>query len=560
MKIAILTDERVPRLLNRLQGLGHRVQLLPPERLPTLDAKTLDLVCVVPWEVTVSRDWPDVRVRLARASRYYVVVGEPMGTREVMAVARDGAHDALCATDPDARWEEALQGAANSQALWWQLYGTAQPLDAQNLAGRSGAMQALRESIQRIGPTDATVLIMGESGTGKERVAEAIHAASGRTPFVTVNCAAIPSELMESELFGVEKGAFTGANRSRVGLVEEAAGGTLFLDEIGEMELNLQPKLLRFLETRRARRVGSTTEYRCALRVVSATNRDLRHESENGRFRLDLYYRLSEVVLNTPPLRHRPEDIPDLARIFLQGAAERMGKNFERVEPELIQSFQQYRWPGNVRELRQAIERMAIHYDGPVMRESFWVPPEVPGGRRSGSHAPFAVPGGALLPLMSSPTAAPTAPALSGHHRRGGPAPGVDAASLVHGSDSASRASFPSSGLDSAASSTAPGNPQSGLSAASSSFWPATGPVGPGQPGPPPPGHGPSGSGYPGGGAWGPGFGGNVAGFGRPPNKRERFQQARQLIEESGGDLTWVAAQLGIHPTTLYRWRKNGQV
>ncbi|MGF1453433.1 MAG: sigma-54 interaction domain-containing protein [Opitutales bacterium] len=481
MQVLVLAQRRAPALVQRLQGLGHRVQVLPPERLPSLEAKTLDIVCVVPFTETSSAAWPEDRVRLARASRYYVVVGDNMNTRQVMMAARDGAHDALCTSDDDARWTEALEGAARSQQLWWQLYGAQTPIDGQSLVGRSGAMKSLRESIQRIGPTDATVLIMGESGTGKERVAESIHGASGRGAFITVNCAAIPAELMESELFGVEKGAYTGANRSRPGLVEEAAGGTLFLDEIGEMDFSLQPKLLRFLETRRARRVGSTREYQCLVRVVSATNRELRRESENGRFRLDLYYRLSEVILNTPPLRHRPDDIPDLARLFLEGAAERMGKNFERLEPELIHAFQQYAWPGNVRELKQAIERMAIHYDGPVMRASFWAPPELeaPAPR---TRAPFPV---------SEPEPAP----------RAAPQPAGTAA------------------------------PFSGAPAPAS---------------------------------WGDGGHGSY-GYGhgyRPmaPSKREKYQIASRLIEESDGDLGWVAAQLGIHPTTLYRWRKSGKV
>lgn len=478
MQVLVLSQAREPALVTRLQALGHRVQRLAPEKVPALEARTLELVCVVPFSMTTVPDWADARVRLARASRYYVVVGEQMGTREVMAAARDGAHDVLSHGDEDARWEEALTGAARSQELWWQLYGAQQPIDSKTLVGRSSAMQTLRESIQRIGPTDATVLIMGESGTGKERVAEAIHAASGRHPFVTVNCAAIPAELMESELFGVEKGAFTGANRSRPGLVEEASGGTLFLDEIGEMDLSLQPKLLRFLETRRARRVGSTQEYRCQMRVISATNRDLRGDSEAGRFRLDLYYRLSEVILNTPPLRHRPDDIPDLARVFLVGAAERMGKNFERMEPELIHAFQQHRWTGNVRELKQAIERMAIHYDGPVMRASYWVPPaEV---TKATTTAPFPAAASTFAPAAQAPPTPPRPPMA--------PANGAPV-SWAHPTERFAEGYRPMA-----------------------------------------------------------------------PNKREKYQMATRLIEESDGDLAWVAAQMGIHPTTLYRWRKSGKV
>ena len=477
MKICLLTDEKNSLFLKRLQLLGHHVQTAKSERIESLAGGTTDVVYLVPFERTTRPSWSEERVLLARAVRFFIVYGASLSTSDIMSVARDGAHDVLDEVDSDQRWHEAIEAAANSQALWLQLYGGSGQSHQSKLLGRSGSMRSLRESIQRLGPTDATVLIMGESGTGKERVSEAIHEASGKSAFVPVNCAAIPSELLESELFGVEKGAFTGANRSKPGLVEEASGGTLFLDEIGEMDITVQPKLLRFLETRRARRVGSTKEYNCNLRVVSATNRDLRAEGENGRFRLDLYYRLSEVIINTSPLRHRVDDIPDLAQLFLQGASERLGKNFEMMEPELIYKFQHHDWPGNVRELKQTIERLAIHYNGPVMRAAWWQIPE--GSRSPGTVAPFT-----------------NFPPEKREAMRGQRPPSSNLASIDGPQPSRSE----------------PGVAPSAL--------PSTGRM----------------------------------------HKKAKLEFAKKLLGESGGDLGWTAAQLGIHPTTLYRWRKSGKL
>jgi transcriptional regulator with PAS, ATPase and Fis domain len=248
--------------------------------------------------------------------------------------------------------------------------------------------------------------------------------------------------LLEAELFGVEKGAFTGALKSRPGMVEQAAGGTLFLDEIGEMEIGVQPKLLRFLETRRARRVGGEGEYKVSLRVLSATNRNLEEAIAEKVFRADLYYRLAETILQIPPLRARLEDIPELALAFLTMANERFGKNIETLEPALIERFQKYHWPGNVRELKSAVDRLVLLFDGPVLRAPWWDPPE-------------SVAFGAPLK--------PTVPAATGE--------------------------------------------------------PAT-----------------------------------------LPSQKQKRDQARQLLVESDNDFTWVAAQLGINTSTLWRWRKAGKV
>jgi len=516
-------------VIARVQALGYHIQVEEPERIRSLDSSSIDWVYLVPLEASLADpEWPETRVQLARASRYYVVFGEGLGTADVMAAARDGAFDVLDAADADERWSDALEEAARSQALWWQLYGAQQDADPRSLVGRSTAMASLRESIQRIGPTDATVLVAGESGVGKERVAEALHAASGRSAFVSVNCAAIPGELLESELFGVEKGAYTGANRSKPGLVEEAENGTLFLDEIGEMALSLQPKLLRFLETRRARRIGSTKEYPCNVRVISATNRDLQLEAEQKRFRPDLFYRLSEVTLTVPPLRHRSEDIADLAKLFIGMAAERHGKVFETLEPELIERFRGYRWPGNVRELKQAIDRLAIHYNGPVLRASWWEPPLTPAQRAARlTNAPFPVSGGSPRgtagPFSRGTTTAPFAAqsaAPGPHSQPGFPHPPPAANPYAAGPF------------------TQPGGVYSPLVPSGTAGAGMLSPSGAAAAGMPP--HPPT--------------------EGRVLNKKEKMERARQLLEQSDGDLGWTAAQMGIHPSTLYRWRKSGKV
>jgi two-component system, NtrC family, response regulator HydG len=229
------------------------------------------------------------------------------------------------------------------------------------LLGVSKAMEAVRAQIGDVAGSEATVLLLGESGTGKELVARAIHWNSARRngPFVAVNCAAIPETLLESELFGHEKGAFTGATQRRRGLFAEADGGTLFLDEIADMPLALQAKLLRVLQDRTVRLVGGREEIRVDIRVVSATNRDLASLLREGKFREDLYYRLAVIPIRIPSLRERPEDIPVLAKHFLDRAAAGLGKHFEGVSEEAMQWLIDHRWPGNVRELENVVERAA---------------------------------------------------------------------------------------------------------------------------------------------------------------------------------------------------------
>ena len=233
------------------------------------------------------------------------------------------------------------------------------------IIGSSPAMQTLFKRINKVAPTDSTVLIQGESGTGKELVARAIHQHSRRTkaPLISVNCAAIPETLIESELFGHEKGAFTGATAGRTGLVEAADGGTLFLDEIGELPLEAQARLLRVLQEGEIRRVGSVQSHRVDVRLVAATHRDLKTLARQGLFREDLYYRLNVIELRLPPLRERGEDVMLIAEALLKRAGNNMNLNDLHFNREATAAIRRYPWPGNVRELENAIERAAILCD-----------------------------------------------------------------------------------------------------------------------------------------------------------------------------------------------------
>src|SRR5499425_2286106 len=228
-----------------------------------------------------------------------------------------------------------------------------------NIIGQSPAVERLKKTIRTIAPTSSTVLIYGESGTGKELVARAIHACSPRAaePFVSINCGAFPETLLESELFGYVKGAFTGANQNKRGLFEVADQGTIFLDEIAEMALTMQVKLLRVLQERCVRPVGGTDEIGIDVRVIAATNRDLDKQVAEHTFREDLYYRLNVIPVIVPPLRERSEDIPLLVSHFLKKYARSANKNISRVNPDSLASLANYDWPGNVRQLENAIER-----------------------------------------------------------------------------------------------------------------------------------------------------------------------------------------------------------
>lgn len=237
------------------------------------------------------------------------------------------------------------------------------------VVGRSVPMREIFATLEKVAPSDLTVLVEGETGTGKEKIAHALHHFSGRRakPFVVQDCSAIPHELIESVLFGHERGSFTGAHQQHRGCFEIANGGTLFLDEIGELDLSLQPKLLRVLETRELKRVGGDKTIKVDVRVVAATNRDLRRMVEDGKFREDLYFRLSIIHVMLPPLRERREDIPLLAQNFLDDLAARRGTELLGLAPDALEALVLHDWPGNVREMKNLIERAASLADGQLL-------------------------------------------------------------------------------------------------------------------------------------------------------------------------------------------------
>src|SRR5271169_579168 len=243
----------------------------------------------------------------------------------------------------------------------------------EQIIGNSAALESVLEQVERVASTDSTVLIQGETGTGKELIARAIHNISSRCgrSFVKLNCAAIPLDLLESELFGHEKGAFTGAIAQKIGRFELADKGTLFLDEVGDIPAALQPKLLRVLQEQEFERLGSTRTHQVDVRLVAATHRNLVDMVKRAEFRSDLYYRLNVFPIPLPPLRARGEDIPALVEHYVEIYARRMGKQIEHIPPETMTAFSSYQWPGNIRELQNFIERSVIVSSGNVLQAPF---------------------------------------------------------------------------------------------------------------------------------------------------------------------------------------------
>jgi two-component system response regulator PilR (NtrC family) len=276
-----------------------------------------------------------------------------------------------------------------------------------NIIGHSAKMRAIFEMVQTVAPQSSRVLITGETGTGKELIARAVHENSPRAnqPFITINCGAFPETLLESELFGYMKGAFTGANENREGLFKSANGGTLFLDEIGNMSLQMQVKLFRVLQEGKVRPLGSNEETEIDVRVIAATNKDLDKAIAAGEFREDLYYRLSVIPIQLPPLRERRDDIPLLARAFLERFRTSMEKPIEGISPEAIHLLEAYDWPGNVRELENTMERSVALETGTMI--SVAVLPEkvsrqgkerreIPGAAANSENGPAQIPEGGI--------------------------------------------------------------------------------------------------------------------------------------------------------------------
>jgi DNA-binding NtrC family response regulator len=320
------------------------------------------------------------------------------------AALRLGAFDYLLKPVDRQQLLQTVQRAAATQrvAVERREAGASQEGGYRGLIGESAVMRRLYRQIERVGASEVTVLVQGESGTGKELVAKALHLASPRAqgPFVPINCAAVPETLQESELFGHERGAFTGASARRTGRFEQASGGTLFLDEVAELDLGLQAKLLRVLQERTFFRVGGTEQIQVDVRVVAATHKDLRELASEGKFREDLYYRLAVFELDLPALRQRREDLPALVRHFMALLGERHQRPGLRLSEEANQLVLGYAWPGNVRELQNALERAVVGCLGDEIE-----PEDLPRRLREGARAPALVDlqasssGGGLSPM-----------------------------------------------------------------------------------------------------------------------------------------------------------------
>jgi two-component system nitrogen regulation response regulator NtrX len=332
-----------------------------------------------------------------------VYTGTGSYDRCVQAV-RLGAYGFVDKAEPIERVVQEIENAVSRGRLVNEVRSLRARLDDDTpLIGDSATMRSLRDAIARVAPIPSSVLILGESGTGKELVARELHrrGPGAKTPLVAVNCAALPEQLVESELFGHERGAFTGADRLRRGAFETAAGGTLFLDEIGDLPLPAQAKLLRVLEDRKVMRVGGERTIPVTARVIAATNRDLQREAEAGRFRQDLYYRLNVHVLRVPPLRERLSDVPALMDHLLRTIASQIGVRPKRIAPEAIAILAAYDWRrNNVRELRNCLERMLIGSDNAIISAAD-VPPELRGIAERDDDADVSAPPGTLKALKA---------------------------------------------------------------------------------------------------------------------------------------------------------------
>jgi len=322
-----------------------------------------------------------------------------------VAALKAGAFDYITKPFEQEELKKVIAKAARAHDLEIQnLHANLADGDRPPLVGQSPAMRAIYEMVARVADSPSTVLITGESGTGKELIAKALHRGSTRRdkPLIKVNCAAIPKDLVESELFGYEKGAFTGAVGSKPGRFELADGGTLFLDEIGEIPVEIQVKLLRALQESEFERVGGIKTLSVDVRLIAATNRDLKALIAEGRFREDLFYRLAVVPIALPPLRDRKEDIPLLVHHFIEKYDRRLGKRVEGIEDEALQVLMGYAWPGNIRELENLMERSVLFADGPRI-EAASLPDSL---REKGGAAPLPIAAVGPLGAIAAPSGA----------------------------------------------------------------------------------------------------------------------------------------------------------
>ena len=364
------TGELVAR---RLEALGFTADVFDRPSAALLDLETSGVdVVLTDLEMPELTGLEVCREVLSRVPDVPVVLMTGYGTMEsVLSALRAGAYDFLAKPVGRDALDVAMARAMEHRSLRREVarlrIDSGEPFEG--LLGNSAPMRRVFSVVDRVARSRASVLLRGESGTGKELLARALHARSRRAdgPFVAVNCAAVPENLLESELFGHEKGAYTGADAARTGLFREAHGGTLLLDEIGEMSPALQPKLLRALQERSVRPVGGDRELKVDVRVIAATHQDIEEAIEAGRFRADLYYRLAVVSVRVPPLRERTEDVPTLAAFFLTEACERDGRAPLRLAPSALGALDDYTWPGNVRELKNAMEHAAALAEGDLV-------------------------------------------------------------------------------------------------------------------------------------------------------------------------------------------------
>jgi two-component system response regulator AtoC len=374
-KILVVDDEKMIRwtLGEALRGWGYE-----PVQAETASAGLAAFDADQPAAILLDINLPDGsglevlrQIRHRQHDAVVIMITANVLVDETIAALRGGAYDFIGKPINLEELQVAIRNGIEANHLRKEVNSfrreRAQQFSFEQIVGESPAMREMLAVAHKVAESEvSSVLLQGESGTGKDLVAKAIHYHSARAerPFIAINCAALPGTLIESELFGYEKGAFTDAKARKEGLFEQAEGGTLFLDEIGELELSLQAKLLRVLEEGSFRRVGGLKDLPLDIRVIAASNRDLKVESETGHFRTDLYYRLSVIQIDIPPLRDRGDDIKILAEHYISSFKSRLRKNTDRISPEAISAFSRYEWPGNVRELRNVIERAMILEDG----------------------------------------------------------------------------------------------------------------------------------------------------------------------------------------------------
>jgi DNA-binding NtrC family response regulator len=381
-KILIVDDEQVIRwmLSESLQGWGYAII-----EAETVAAAVAAYDAEQPAAVLLDVNLPDGsgidvlrEIKHRQPDAVIIMMTSNVVVADTIAALRGGAYDFISKPLNLEELQVTIRNGIEAQSLRKEVRSIrrerARQFSFDQIVGDSPSMREMIALGHKVAESEvSSVLLQGESGTGKDLVAKAIHYTSRRadSPFVHINCAAIPANLIESELFGYEKGAFTDAKARKEGLLEQAEGGTLFLDEIGELELSLQAKLLRVLEEGSFRRVGGLKDISLDARVIAASNRDLKSESEAGRFRLDLYYRLSVIQIDIPSLRERGDDVILLARHYITFFNERLRKRVRGLTPDVAEIFKQYKWPGNVRELRNVIERVMILEDDDLITTAY---------------------------------------------------------------------------------------------------------------------------------------------------------------------------------------------